>query len=180
MQSLYIVAEGPGGMYLVDQHAAHERVLYEKVQQELREQATQVQGLLEPVVIELSASQEEALEAGLDRWSRYGFELERFGQRTYLLRALPASLRDADPEQAFLAILEDVSGGVNATEWEEEMAKSISCHAAVRAGKALQQEEMESLLAQLEACERANTCPHGRPTMVHLSAAHLQREFGRR
>ena len=180
VQSLYIVAEGPGGMYLVDQHAAHERVLYEKVQLELRDQATQVQGLLEPVVVELSASQEETLEVGFDRWSRYGFELERFGQRTYLLRALPASLRDADPGEAFLAILEDVTGGINAAEWEEEMAKSISCHAAVRAGKALQQEEMESLLAQLEACERANTCPHGRPTMVHLSAAHLQREFGRR
>ncbi|MDE2860595.1 MAG: DNA mismatch repair endonuclease MutL [Chloroflexota bacterium] len=180
VQSLYIVAEGPGGMYLVDQHAAHERVLYEKVQSELQEQATQVQGLLEPVVIELSASQEESLEAGLERWSRYGFELERFGQRTYLLRALPASLRDADPEEAFFAILEDVSGGVNAAEWEEEMARSLSCHGAVRAGKVLQQEEMESLLAQLEACERPNTCPHGRPTMVHLSAAHLQREFGRR
>ena len=179
VQNLYIVAEGPGGMYLVDQHAAHERVLYEKVQSELGEQATQVQGLLEPVVIELSASQEETLEAEFDRWSRYGFELERFGQRTYLLRALPASLRDADPEAAFLAVLEDVSG-FTATEWEEEMAKSLSCHAAVRAGQALRPEEMESLLAQLEACERPNTCPHGRPTMVHLSAAHLQREFGRR
>ncbi len=180
VQSLYIVAEGPGGVYLVDQHAAHERVLYEKVQQELSQQATQVQGLLEPVVIELSATQEEILEGGFDIWSRYGFELERFGQRTYLLRAVPATLRDADPEEAFLAILEDVSGGVNATEWEEEMAKSLSCHAAVRAGKTLRQEEMESLLAQLVACERPNTCPHGRPTMLHLSSAHLQREFGRR
>ena len=180
VQNLYIVAEGPGGMYLVDQHAAHERVLYEKIQSELQDQAPQVQGLLEPVVIELSASQEEVLEAGLERWSRYGFELERFGQRTYLLRALPATLRDPDPEEAFLAILEDVGEGVSAAEWEEEMAKSISCHAAVRRGKSLQQEEMESLLAQLEACERPNTCPHGRPTMVHLSAAHLQREFGRR
>lgn len=180
VQSLYIVAEGPGGVYLVDQHAAHERVLYEKVQQELSQQATQVQGLLEPVVIELSTTQEEILEGGFEIWSRYGFELERFGQRTYLLRAVPATLRDADPEEAFLAILEDVSGGVNATEWEEEMAKSLSCHAAVRAGKTLRIEEMESLLAQLVACERPNTCPHGRPTMLHLSSTHLQREFGRR
>ncbi len=180
MQSLYIVADGPGGMYLVDQHAAHERVLYEKAQSEMAEQGAQMQGLLEPVVIELSAAQEDALEGGLDRWLRYGFDLERFGQRAYLLRAIPASLRDPDPEAAFLAVLEDMGTGVGATEWEEEMAKSISCHSAVRAGQALRQEEMESLLAQLEACERPNTCPHGRPTMVHLSAAHLQREFGRR
>ena len=180
MQSLYIVAEGPGGMYLVDQHAAHERVLYEKVQTDIREQSPRVQGLLEPLVIELSPAQEEALEAGLERWSRYGFELERFGQGAYLLRALPASLQDADPQEAFCAILEDVGAGSGAAEWEEELARSIACHSAVRAGKGLSQEEMESLMAQLEASERPNTCPHGRPTMVHLSAAHLEREFGRR
>ena len=182
MQNLYIVADGPGGMYLVDQHAAHERVLYEKAQAEMAEQGAQVQGLLEPVVIDLSAAQEEALEEGLDKWLRYGFALKRFGPRSYLLRTVPASLRDSasDPEAAFLAVLEDVGAGAGTAEWEEKMAASIACHSAVRAGQTMRQEEMESLLAQLEACERPSTCPHGRPTMVHLSAAHLQREFGRR
>ena len=180
VQSLYIVAEGPEGMYLVDQHAAHERVLYEKVQVEIRDRAPQVQGLLESVVVELPATLEDALEAHRDEWARYGFDLEAFGPHSYLLRALPASLRAADPEEAFLAILEDVGQGESGLDWEEKMVCSIACHSAVRAGKTLTQEEMESLLAQLEASNQPNTCPHGRPTMVHLSAAHLQREFGRR
>jgi DNA mismatch repair protein MutL len=180
MQSLYIVAEGPEGMYLVDQHAAHERVIYEKVRAELNNRDPQVQGLLESVVVELSAALEESLEARRDEWARYGFDLEAFGPHSYLLRAIPASLKDADPEQAFLAILEEVGQGESALEWEEKMVCSIACHSAVRAGKTLTQEEMQSLLAQLEASDQPNTCPHGRPTMVHLSAADLQREFGRR
>jgi len=181
VQSLYIIAEGPEGVYLVDQHAAHERVLYEKVRSELRDSAPQVQGLLEPVVVDLPTIQEEALEAHRDEWTKYGFDLEAFGPHSYLIRALPVSLKDADPEHAFLAILEDVAQGEeNVLDWEEKMVCSIACHSAVRAGKTLTQEEMESLLAQLEASNQPNTCPHGRPTMVHLSVAHLQREFGRR
>ena len=181
MQSLYIVAEGPEGMYLVDQHAAHERVLYEKVKDEMSNRDPQVQGLLESVVVEVPAALEGALEAHRDEWAKYGFDLEAFGPHSYLLRALPASLKDADPEQAFLAILEEVGqGGESALDWEEKMVCSIACHSAVRAGKTLTQEEMQNLLAQLEASNQPNTCPHGRPTMVHLSAADLQREFGRR
>ena len=180
MQNLYIVAEGSEGMYLVDQHAAHERVLYEKVQEELRERRPQAQGLLELVVEELSAALEEALEAHRDKWAAYGFDLEAFGPHSYLLQALPASLKDADPVEAFQAILEDVGQGDDSLDWEERMAISIACHSAVRAGKTLTQGEMENLLAQLEASNQPSTCPHGRPTMVHLSAAHLQREFGRR
>lgn len=181
VQNLYIVAEGPQGMYLVDQHAAHERVLYEKVQAEVKDRVPQVQGLLETVVVELPAVLEGALEAHRDQWARHGFDLEAFGPHSYLLRAFPSSLKDADPQEAFLAILEEVGqGGENALEWEEKMVCSIACHSAVRAGKALAREEMESLLAQLEASDQPNTCPHGRPTMVYLSTAHLQREFGRR
>ncbi|MBI4282036.1 MAG: DNA mismatch repair endonuclease MutL [Chloroflexi bacterium] len=180
VQSLYIVAEGPEGMYLVDQHAAHERVLYEKVQAGIRDRAPQVQGLLEPVVVELPAALEESLEAHREEWAGYGFDLEPFGPHSYLLRALPATLKDAEPGEAFLSILEEVGQKEDARDWEEKMATSIACHSAVRAGKTLSQEEMESLLAQLEASHQPNTCPHGRPTMVHLSAAHLQREFGRR
>ena len=181
VQSLYIIAEGPKGVYLVDQHAAHERVLYEKVRGELRDSAPQVQGLLEPVVVDLPAIQEDALEAHRDEWTRYGFDLEAFGPHSYLIRALPASLKDVDPEHALLAILEDVGQGEeNVLDWEEKMVCSIACHSAVRAGKTLTREEMESLLAQLEASNQPNTCPHGRPTMVHISVAHLQREFGRR
>jgi DNA mismatch repair protein MutL len=179
VQNLYIVAEGPEGVYLVDQHAAHERVLYERVQAELKDRGPQVQGLLESVVVELSPVLEEALEAHRGEWARYGFDLEPFGPHSYLLRAVPAFLKDADPGEAFLAILEEVGQGEDARDLEEKMASSIACHSAVRAGKTLSQEEMVHLLAQLETSSQPNTCPHGRPTMVHLSAANLQREFGR-
>ena len=137
-------------------------------------------GLLEPAVVELPPPLEEALEAHREEWSRYGFDLEAFGPHSYLLRALPTIFTDNDPGETFLSILEEVAQGKDAGDWEERLASSIACHSAVRAGKTLTQEEMVHLLAQLEASNQPNTCPHGRPTMVHLSAAHLQREFGRR
>ncbi|MDP6494300.1 MAG: DNA mismatch repair endonuclease MutL, partial [Dehalococcoidia bacterium] len=180
IQNLYIVADGPEGVYLVDQHAAHERVLYDKVYGEIRDREPQVQGLLESVVVELPAALEENLVAHRDEWAWYGFDLETFGPHSYLLRALPSSLKDADPEEAFRSILEEVGQGGSNMEWEEKMVCSIACHSAVRAGKILTQEEMESLLTQLAASNQPNTCPHGRPTMIHLNVAHLQREFGRR
>ncbi|MBF8266740.1 MAG: mismatch repair protein MutL [Dehalococcoidia bacterium] len=180
VQNLYIVAEGPGGVYLVDQHAAHERVLYERVRGEFRDRAPQVQGLLEPAVVELPPSLEEALAAHGEEWSRYGFDLETFGPHSYLLRALPVIFKDADPGETFMSILEEVGQGKGTGDWEEALASSIACHSAVRAGKSLTQEEMAHLLAQLSATDQPHTCPHGRPTMVHISASHLEREFGRR
>ena len=101
VQSLYIVAEGPGGVYLVDQHAAHERVLYEMVRNEMEDTGLEAQGLLEPVVVELAPLQEEAFEAHRSEWTRYGFELEAFGPNSLLLRGLPSFLSDADPKEAF-------------------------------------------------------------------------------
>ena len=86
----------------------------------------------------------------------------------------------ANPGEAFLSILEEVAQGKDTGDWEERLASSIACHSAVRAGKSLTQGEMAQLLAQLEATSQPHTCPHGRPTMVHISASHLEREFGRR
>ncbi len=180
VQNLYIVAEGPGGVYMVDQHAAHERVLYEAVRDEMRDAGLEAQGLLEPVVVELTPAQEEVYEAHVAEWGRYGFLLESFGPHSLLLRGLPSFLADADPKEAFLAVLEDMGEGRDAADWEDSIISSIACHSAVRAGKSLAHQEMAHLLAQLEATSQPNTCPHGRPTMVHLSAAHLEREFGRR
>ena len=180
VQNLYIVAEGPAGVYLVDQHAAHERVLYESVREEIRDAGLQAQGLLEPVVVELTPLQEEAFEAHQTEWGRYGFELEAFGPHSFLLRGLPSFLSDADPREAFLSVLEDMGEGQETSDREDRMVSSIACHSAVRAGKSLAHQEMANLLAQLESTSQPNTCPHGRPTMVHLSAAHLEREFGRR
>lgn len=180
VQNLYIVAEGSDGMYLIDQHAAHERVIYERVQEALMERQPLAQGLLEVVVVEVPMDLDESVESHLEEWARYGFDLEVFGTHSYLLRAIPVSLKDYDPREVFLSILEDTSQPFYHVNWEERMASSIACHSAVRAGKTLTQEEMAYLLAQLWACDQPTNCPHGRPTTLHLSGARMQQEFGRR
>ena len=180
MRNTYLVAEGQDGMYLIDQHAAHERVLFEKVCGEVADRTPQAQALLEPVAVELSPSQEEMVRVNMDLLERYGFILEPFGERTYLLRSLPSVTKDSDPGKALLEVLDMMAYEGLVKEQEEALAASIACHSAVRAGKALSPQEMDAMVRQLEACNSPHTCPHGRPTMVHLSSHHLEREFGRR
>ena len=176
----YLVAEGSDGLYLIDQHAAHERVLFEKVSREVSERPPQVQAVLEPVTVELSPGQEELLQASIGLLDRYGFIVEPFGDRTYLLRGLPAVVSVASPGKALLAVLDLMAFEGLLREREEALAASIACHSAVRAGMSLNQKEMEELVLQLESCDNPHTCPHGRPTMIRLSSSHLEREFGRR
>ena len=180
VQSTYVAAEGPDGMYLIDQHAAHERVLFEKVTASAASREPQGQSLLEPATVELSPRQQEVLESQEDLMSRLGLRYEPFGERTYLLRAVPSLLDDSDPSQALLDVLDLMAEGGGFESWEERAAYSIACHGAIRAGKNLSTQEMTELARQLEECQQPHTCPHGRPTMIHLSSGHLEREFGRR
>ncbi len=177
MRETYIIAEGPDGMYLVDQHAAHERVLYEKVKGDKGE--TGRQGLLDPLVLDLSPGQSALLGSVSGELSRWGFEVEPLDQNACLVRAAPSFLKPARLKEAFqdiLALLEETGGG---PAWEEKLFQSMACHGAVRAGQTLSLQEMRELLLALEATDLAYTCPHGRPTMVYLSSARLAREFGR-
>ena len=176
----YIVAEGQGGMYLVDQHAAHERVLFDRISQRSAERGTESQPLLSPVSVELTPSQAELLVNNLESLSEYGFRLEPFGDGSYLLRAVPAVLATEDPAKSLIDILDIAAFEGMVRQKEDLMAASIACHGAVRAGKSLTEEEMGSLLEQLEATPNPHTCPHGRPTMVLFSSHHMEREFGRR
>ena len=179
-KSTYVVTEGPDGLYLLDQHAAHERVLFEKVSREVAEKEPLAQALLEPEAVELSPGQEELVQASMELLETYGFVLEPFGERTYLLRALPSVVKDSSPAHALQEVLDLMSYEGLLREREEALAASIACHSAVRAGMALNHQEMEQLVRQLESCDSPHTCPHGRPTMIHLSSHHLEREFGRR
>ena len=178
--STYLVGEGPDGLYLIDQHAAHERVLFEQVFREVSEQAGQAQALLEAVTVELSPGQEELLRSSMELLGRYGFIIEPFGERTYLLRGVPAVVSDASPGKALQAVLDLMAYEGLLKERQEAVAASIACHSAVRAGMSLTQEAMEELVRQLGSCDSPHTCPHGRPTMIRLSSQHLEREFGRR
>ena len=177
--STYIIAEGPDGLYLIDQHAAHERVLFEKALAQRSRRAVDVQPLLEPLAVELSLKQEETLRTGGELLAQFGFGIEPFGDRTYLVRAVPAMLAGkgiADAVKEALDSLDDEAAGANEG---ERIARSVACHGSVRAGQVLSLDEMRELVRQLEKATSPRTCPHGRPTMIHLSAGLLEREFGR-
>ena len=174
------MAEGPDGMYLVDQHAAHERLLYNQLLEERRGAGVQPQGLLAPVAVELSPRQAHIAEGQAQNLAQSGFLLEAFGPGSCLLRGVPAPLRAKDPAEALREVLDFLDREEALASWEERLAAAIACHGAVRAGQRLSADEMRDLLARLETAASARTCPHGRPTLVHIAASQLEREFGRR
>jgi DNA mismatch repair protein MutL len=178
IDSTYIVAEGPDGLYLIDQHAAHERILYEQFRDQQSKQHIEVQGLLEPVPFEVTPQQDEVLRTGYEQLTESGFSIEPFGDRTYLVRAIPALLDRRNWAGMVRELLDDAVEG-KVTDWADGIAITLACHSAIRAGKVLSQEEMRGLLQQLEQSEIPRTCPHGRPTVLHMSTRQLEREFHR-
>jgi len=180
MGDVYVVAEGPDGLYLIDQHAAHERVLFEQVRDAVREGVHESQALLEPASVELTYTQQGLARESREALEQYGFVLEEFGERSYLLRGVPSALNDSDPAQGLREVLDLMSTEFRLMERRDAIAASIACHGAIRAGKSLGMQEMAELVRQLEGAENPNTCPHGRPTMIRLSVQHLERQFGRR
>jgi DNA mismatch repair protein MutL len=178
----YVVAEGPQGMYLVDQHAAHERVLYEKLMAERQQQAVASQVLLEPLALELPAPLAAVLSEQMSILNEVGFELEPFGGNSTLLRAVPAILVVPDVRAALVDILEMLRQGDDplASQAEERLIATVCKRAAIKAGQVLSMDEMQQLIRQLEGCQSPRTCPHGRPTVLHLSVEQLEKEFGRR
>jgi DNA mismatch repair protein MutL len=177
----YVVAEGPQGLYLLDQHAAHERVLFERLLAERERARVASQALLEPSLVELGPEAADLLEEHLKILEQLGFELEPFGGSTVLVRAVPAIVAEEQPQQ----VLEDVAAALLAGDEpllgssEEIVARQVCKRAAVKAGKVLDRPELEALIRALEQCESPRTCPHGRPTMIRLTVAQLAREFGR-
>ncbi len=172
----YIIAEGPRGLYLIDQHAAHERILFEKITHQLQ-QDIEVQGLLEPAIFEVSPQQAEVLKAHYSDLAQFGFSIEPFGARTYLVRTVPALLYEKDWRGMVSELLDLPSG--DGEDFSEKITVSMACHGAVRAGQKLSGDEMRELIRQLEKVSLPNTCPHGRPTMVHLGSEELKKQFGR-
>jgi DNA mismatch repair protein MutL len=177
--SSYIIAEGPDGLYLIDQHAAHERVLFEKIKQQRSQQEIEVQGLLEPVTFEVNAKQEEVLKSHYENLAEFGFSIEPFGDRTYVVRAVPLLLHKKDWAAVLRELLDSLSGEDSGGDWVDSIAISIACHSAVRVGQTLTDDEMRELVRQLEQAALPHTCPHGRPTMINLSSGQLRKEFGR-
>jgi DNA mismatch repair protein MutL len=178
----YIVAEGPDGIYLIDQHAAHERILFERIMEDRARSAVASQTLLEPLAFAPSPESSPVLEEHLDELSSVGFQMEPFGKGTLLVRALPAVVGSQSPAE----ILEDIASALlsgdrpMADSTENAVALEVCKRAAIKAGQVMAHEEMVELIGELEQCASPRTCPHGRPTMIHLSAEQLARDFGRR
>jgi len=175
----YIIAEGPDGLYLIDQHAAHERILYDRILAQWAQKEVEVQGLLQPITIELSPREEETLRASKEFLAEFGFTIEPFGNRSYVIRAIPALMARANIIEIISALLDNLASKQSPNPWEEKIAQSLACHGAIRAGQQLGNEEMRELIKQLEQTKQPRACPHGRPTMIHLSSHQLEKEFGR-
>jgi DNA mismatch repair protein MutL len=175
------VAEGPDGLYLVDQHAAHERILFEHFLEQ-RQTSIPSQVLLEPAVVEFSAAEASLINDQLLVLENLGFQVEEFGLNTFLVRRIPQILAGVDPSAALRVLVEDFEEDETPlqAELEAKIIARVCKRAAVKGGQSLSVEEQRALLEDLEGCQFPRTCPHGRPTMIHLSVDLLERQFGRR
>ena len=180
--STYLVAEGPDGLYLIDQHAAHERVLFEKLMAQHDMKKIPSQSLLTPVVVQLPPASAKLLSGQLSVLTHFGFEVEDFGSNSFQVRAMPVVFAGGDPSAALRAIVEDFEEDEAPlqNEIEKKLAARVCKRLAVKGGQTLSPDEQRALLTDLENCDSPRTCPHGRPTMIHLSVDMLERQFGRR
>ncbi|MFN8373516.1 MAG: DNA mismatch repair endonuclease MutL [Anaerolineae bacterium] len=179
--SAYIVAEGPAGMYLIDQHAAHERILYEQFMDNHQRQGLIAQYALNAQSIQLAPTEAHLLQEYIDVLASLGFTLEEFGPNAFVIRSVPAMLADKDPVGVIQSIVQDLEQGKHPGQQsiEDKIVLRVCKQAAVKAGQILSLDEMQGIIRQLERCRSPLTCPHGRPTMLHMSSEHLAREFGR-
>ncbi len=177
----YIVAEGPSGMYLIDQHAAHERILYEQFMEEHARHDTMSQYALTAQTINLPPPEAQLVEDNLTLLRGVGFELELFGPNTFVIRSVPALLAEEAPIEVLGGIIADLEAGnqPGQASIEDKIITRVCKQAAVKAGQILSVDEMQDIIRQLERCQTPHTCPHGRPTMLHMTSEQLAREFGR-
>ena len=177
----YLVSEGPDGLYLIDQHAAHERILFEKLMAQLSGKITS-QDLLIPEVVQFPPHQYLMLNEKLPVLNRLGFSVVEFGPNSYQVRSIPAVLIGLDPASALRVIVEEFESDETPLQGEIEalIAARVCKRAAVKAGQILTRVEQLALIEGLEACISPRTCPHGRPTMIHLSVNLLEKQFGRK
>ena len=180
LHGIFILAENEQGLVLVDMHAAHERITYERLKTAQEGVGIRVQPLLVPIALALSEREADAAEEHMQALSEFGFEVVRSGPQSLTLRSVPALLDGADPRQLLLDVLADLRehGGTRKVEEERnELLSTMACHGSVRANRRLTIPEMNALLRDMEATERSGQCNHGRPTWVQLSRAELDRLF---
>ncbi|MCY3957891.1 MAG: DNA mismatch repair endonuclease MutL [Chloroflexi bacterium] len=177
VENTYIVAAGPRGLYLIDQHAAHERVLFERLGNSAD---APTQRLLDPTSVDLSAEESDWLAAHADDLRALGFDVTAFGPSAWLLRAVPSALGRIDAATYLREVVAEAqSSDFQRLAAADRLRWTLACRAAVKSGDPLAFDEMSALIRDLEACDLGLTCPHGRPTVILLSRQLLDREFGR-
>ena len=175
----YILAEGENGLYIVDQHAAHERLKFEEFLIQSEKTSLVCQDLLFPITLDFSPDEITVVEDSLPVFRQLGFDLESFGNRTYILRSLPAALSLEAAEEFIKDILGEIRNEGSIAAKKEKALHTLACKAAVKFGDPLSREDMESIVRGLEKIPRRNVCPHGRPAILHVSDDELRQLFKR-
>ena len=175
--------ESDKGLVLLDQHAAHERVLYEQMLRRMESEGNAAsQKLLLPETVELPPREARFLSGMMETLNRLGVGLSEFGERTFLLDALPPFVKAADSRKFILELVDKLQAageGVNALRLGEDVIIKTVCRHAVKANDTLREEELQNLVDDLRRCEMPYTCPHGRPTIIELNYLELEKKFGR-
>jgi DNA mismatch repair protein MutL len=183
LNKLYVLMENAEGLVLVDQHAAHERILFEELRRRMEAKGVPSQRLLLPQVVELAPRDAEWVECNLTTLQRMGLGVEGFGRHTFKLESLPSFLSGAEPVQLLQNVIDGLKAASHSTSplrlGEEMIAKTV-CRHAVKANDFLRDPEVEQLIRDLLDCELPYCCPHGRPTMIQISLGELEKKFGRK
>ncbi len=183
LHDTYIVAETADGMVIVDQHAAHERLVYERLKAALGDSNVTRQLLLIPEVVEMDQAEAQSLAAHAEELAAVGVVLEPFGTGAVVVREVPAALGETDVKGLVHDLVDDLAElgeGLSLRDRVDQVCRTMSCHGSVRAGRRLKPEEMNALLREMEVTPHAGQCSHGRPTYVALNLADIERLFGRR
>ena len=178
----FIIAMDDEGIAIIDQHVAHERVLFERVMERLTAGTLESQRLLIPMVIDVSVSEHDSLTARAAELAQFGFELDSFGSSSLKVTAMPALLDVNDCEKALLELAHDLEGldrGAKVQEALQRIAATTACHAAVKANYPLTYEKMTHILDELRATAYSTVCPHGRPVMLRLTRREIEKNFER-
>ncbi len=182
LHNSYVLCESEGGLVLVDQHAAHERILYERLRRRSERLKTEAQRLLVPETIELSFHETVVLQRLMAEFDAFGLEIEPFGTNTFVVRSVPAMLAGRDIATLVREIVETLAAegfGDGPEAPLDASLKLIACHGAIRAHQALSDRQIRELLSGLDACENPSNCPHGRPTWLRWSIRELEKSFKR-
>ncbi len=178
----YWLVEFENSLYIIDQHAAHERVLYERTLKEMKNREFTAQYLSPPIILSLSMQEAQVLNENMDRFTRIGFEIEPFGGEEYAVRAIPHNLFGIAKKELLLEMLDDLADGISTSmtpELIDEKVASMSCKAAVKGNNRLSAQEADALIGELLLLENPYHCPHGRPTIIAMTQRELEKKFKR-